>query len=107
MDNRAWSIVSYITLIGWLVAYFLGKDKADSFYKYHMRQSLGLFLSMLLFTIVINMLARIFVVLDLLNLLQVLFLIEIVIGIVNASNLEKKPLPVIGKYFEDKFSFLG
>jgi len=107
MDNKSLSIVSYITIIGWLVAYFIGKEKADAFLKYHLRQSLGLVLTMFLFSLVVNVLTRLILVLELLNILSFAFLIWIIIGIVNAANQEMKPLPFIGKYFEDKFSFIG
>ena len=33
MDNKTLSIVSYITIIGWVIAYFVGKDKADDLLK--------------------------------------------------------------------------
>ena len=29
MDNKTLSIVSYISIIGWVIAYVVGKDKAD------------------------------------------------------------------------------
>ncbi|KMU64080.1 hypothetical protein EZBTHKR_1090 [Elizabethkingia anophelis] len=30
-----------------------------------------------------------------------------IIGIINAANEAEKPLPLIGKMFEDKFAFVG
>jgi uncharacterized membrane protein len=30
-----------------------------------------------------------------------------IIGIINAANETEKPLPLIGKMFEDKFAFVG
>ena len=42
MNNKTLSIVSYITLIGWGIAYIIGKDKADDLLKFHLKQSLGL-----------------------------------------------------------------
>jgi len=46
-------------------------------------------------------------VLGMLGLLSIVFLVLMIIGIINAANQQLKPLPIIGKYFEDKFSFIG
>ena len=35
MDNKTLSIVSYISIIGWVIAYVVGKDKADDLLKNH------------------------------------------------------------------------
>jgi hypothetical protein len=40
MDNKTLSIVSYITVFGWLISFVLGKDKPNSLLKYHLKQSL-------------------------------------------------------------------
>ena len=42
MDNKTLSIVSYITIIGWIIAFVIGKDKADDLLKFHLKQGLGL-----------------------------------------------------------------
>lgn len=104
MNNKTFSLISYITIIGWLVAYFGGKDQADDLLKYHLRQSLGLgIISVILniITISISFLGMA------VNIIGILILVLAIIGIINANNGEKKPLPVIGAYFEDKFSFIG
>ncbi|CAM2975228.1 hypothetical protein CHFL109739_10800 [Chryseobacterium flavum] len=40
MDNKTLSIISYITLFGWLISFVIGKEKANSLLKYHLKQSL-------------------------------------------------------------------
>ncbi len=107
MDNKTVSIVSYITIIGWLIAYLVGKDKLDTLSKYHLRQSLGLAIVAFIFGIVINILTVISSFLGMLGIVNIVFLILMIIGIINANSAQMKPLPVIGKYFEDKFSFIG
>ena len=46
MTNKTLSIVSYITIIGWLIAYFSYKDKSETekstVVNYHLKQSLGI-----------------------------------------------------------------
>ena len=107
MNNKILSIISYITIIGWLIAYFSEKENADSFLKYHLKQSFGLFIVSLIFNIVLNIIVSIVPALYFISLIGLVFLALIIIGIINASNLEQKPLPLIGKMFENKFSFIG
>lgn len=56
MDNKTLSIVSYITVFGWLVSFILGKEKPNSLLKYHLKQSLGLVIFSIALSIIINIL---------------------------------------------------
>lgn len=109
MDKKTLSIISYITIIGWLVAYFSYKDKADksSLEKFHLNQSLGLGILGLVYGIAVQIIASIVpsiaLILTLGNL--VIFVLWI-LGILNASKEEEKPLPIIGGMFEGKFDFI-
>lgn len=105
MNNKTLSIVSYITLIGWLIAFLAGKENANSLLKYHLRQSLGLILVAFVFNIIIYIIA--FTLKINLGFIGIVFLILLVIGIINANNETEKPLPLIGKMFENKFNFIG
>jgi uncharacterized membrane protein len=107
MNNKTLSIVSYITLIGWLISYFYGKENANSLLKYHLRQSLGLLIVSAIYNIALMVLICIIPSLYFLTIIGVIFLVLLIIGIINASNEVEKPLPVIGKMFESKFEFIG
>lgn len=107
MNNKTLSIVSYITIIGWLVAYFTGKENANSLLKYHLRQSFGLFLCGIAFNIVVSILTSMMPFLFFVGYVGIVFLGLMIIGIINASNEVEKPLPIIGKLFENKFGFIG
>lgn len=107
MNNKTLSVVSYITLIGWLVAYFSGKDKADALLKYHLRQSLGLAIVSIIFNIAFTIVARIVPSLSFLGFVGYAFIILWIMGIINAANGALKPVPLIGKWFENKNSFVG
>ena len=106
MDNKTISIASYITLIGWLIAYFGGKDKADDFSKYHLRQGLGLLVFSFVLSIILQVLIRV-TNMGSLSFISLISLVLMIIGIINASNGAKQPLPLIGKLFENKFSFIS
>jgi len=107
MDNKTLAIVSYITLIGWLVSYFNGKEKANNLLKYHLRQSLGLLIVSIIINVLLNIVVMILPSLSVLVYVSVLFFVLLIIGIINAANEVEKPLPIIGKMFEGKFAFIG
>lgn len=107
MNNKTLSIISYITIIGWLVAYLIGKDKADALLKYHLRQSLGLAIVNIIFSVALTIIAGMVPSLSFLGLIGYVFIVLWIMGIINAANGALKPVPLIGKMFEDKSSFVG
>src|SRR5690554_6247950 len=107
MNNKTLSIVSYITLIGWLIAYFSGKENANDLLKYHLKQSLGLFIVAIVFNIALIIVASIIPSLYFLAYIGYAFWVLAILGIINASNDVEEPLPVIGKMFEGKFGLIG
>ncbi|WP_312511541.1 DUF4870 domain-containing protein [Chryseobacterium culicis] len=106
MDNKTLSIVSYITLLGWLISFIIGKEKSNSLLKYHLKQSLGLIIFSIILSITLNVLMMVTKI-GILGILGFIPLVLMIIGIINAANNVEKPLPMIGKMFEDKFSFIG
>lgn len=108
MNSKTVSIVSYIGLIGWIIAYFVSKTKTDDLSRYHLKQGFGLAIVGIPLVIISNIIAFIipFVGLTLSSILGLLVFILLVIGIINAANETQKPLPIIGKSFENKFSFI-
>ncbi|SEH39767.1 import component protein [Chryseobacterium culicis] len=106
MDNKTLSIVSYITLLGWLISFVIGKEKSNSLLKYHLKQSLGLIIFSIVLSIILNVLMLVTKI-GMLGIVGFIPLILMIIGIINAANDVEKPLPIIGKMFEDKFSFIG
>jgi uncharacterized membrane protein len=107
MNNKTLSIVSYITLIGWLIAYFNGKEKADSLLKYHLRQALGLAIVSIIFNVVLTIVATIVPALSFLGIAGLVIVVLWIMGIINAANGAEKPTPLVGKIFENKFAFIG
>ena len=118
MDSKTLALVSYIfTPIGWLISFFSYKGQAkDSLVSYHLKQSFGLFLTCLVYGIVVGILNSILMMISLklfvavgwiFNLIGLVLFVLMIIGIINASKGEEKPLPVIGKMFEGKFSFIS
>jgi len=117
MDKKTMAIVSYITIIGWLISFFSYKDKEkNSLVSYHLKQAFGLFVTMFCINIALRILITIFSAINLISivgiigllamLLSVTYLVLLIIGIITASKEEEKPLPIIGKMFEGKFDFI-
>lgn len=107
MNNKVLSIVSYISLIGWLIAFFVGKEKADDLLRYHLKQSLGLVIVSIIFQIIITIVLSIIPSLAVIGYIGYVFLILMIIGIINAANEKKKPLPIIGNWAANSFAFLN
>lgn len=90
MDKKVTGIVSYITLIGWLVAYFAG-DKEGA--KFHLNQSLVLILANVVVT-VINFIPFV----RLVSWIVSIFLFVCwILGLIAAIKEEEKEIPLLGK----------
>jgi uncharacterized membrane protein len=109
MDKKTISIISYITIIGWVIAFITynnGNEKA-SLAKYHLKQSLGLaILGVLLSIAQVIILPIVPAISIVFTVLSLLIFVLWILGIINAVKEEEKPLPVIGAMFADKFDFI-
>lgn len=95
MDRKTLAILAYITLIGWIAALVLDKEK-DSLVRFHLRQALGLIL-----------LGFICAVIPFLNLiLWVVPFVLWIMGLISAIKGEEKPLPLIGEPAQKWFATL-
>jgi len=111
--DKTIGIVAYVTLIGFIIAIVMNSDKKDEekkFGAYHLRQSLGLIITSIGLMIGISIITAILSAISFglgLTLSGILFplmylgiLALLIIGIINASNGEKKPLPLVGEFIE-------
>jgi uncharacterized membrane protein len=111
-NGRVAAIISYFTIIGWLIAYFaLYKNKKTDFAGFHLRQSLlfaivamllgwGL---VILLTILINTTG--FKALGIIGTaVQILLLIMWLIGLIGAITGRKTAIPLVGKKAQQLFS---
>ncbi|QNK64752.1 DUF4870 domain-containing protein [Pedobacter sp. PAMC26386] len=109
MSNKTLSILSYITIIGWVIAYIKHKEAVphSSLVRYHLKQGFGMFLLAIAVNIVLTILVSIIPSLSGLAFVGFALFILNILGIVNAANQEEKPVPLVGKLFEDKFDFIA
>ncbi len=99
-EDKKIAIISYITIIGLIIAFVMNNDKKLPFARYHIRQSLGLAATGLALGIVgvIPFLGWI------INLLGIFVLLYMwIMGLMNAINEKEKPAPILGKKYEEWF----
>ena len=103
-EDKTVAIVSYLTLIGFLVAIIIHSNKKTKLGAYHLRQMLGFMLTViavafceiiLVFIPILGWLA-IFV-------LWIFMLVCWIIGLIAAINGQMKPMPVVGPMYQKWF----
>ncbi|MEP7277587.1 MAG: DUF4870 domain-containing protein [Bacteroidota bacterium] len=110
MDQKTISWVSYITLIGWIIAlvtYNSSNDKS-SLARFHLRQSFGIFVTGIALYIAIIMLSLamplFFFVIPFIGI--GIFILAI-LGLIAAINGEEKPVPLLGDFYQKTFTFIN
>ena len=107
-DGKTIAIISYITLIGLIIAFFMNKDKKDELASFHIRQMLGLTLLSIAISILGWVLGSFSSMLSMLSsLLSLGVLVLWVLGLIKAINGEKGAVPIVGSMFQDWFKNFG
>lgn len=103
MDPKTIAIISYITLIGTIIALVINNNDKQPFASFHIRQSLGLGLTL----IVLGFIAIIPIIGWLVYIVGgiVLFILWI-IGLMAALNGEEKTVPIMGERYQEWFKGL-
>lgn len=104
-NGKTVAVVSYLTFIGWIIAFILHSNNRTSLGAFHLRQSGFLFLA----GAIISILGRFlrgglfnFV----LGLLGIIIFILLIMGLIRAANGEEKPLPFVGDMAQSTLSGL-
>ena len=99
--GKAVAILSYCTLLGWIIAIILHQNDKTRFGAYHLRQGLGLIIFWMgsLFAIVLVGMV-LWLLWWLFPWVQLAGIAFAIVGIVNAGNDRKKGLPLIGELSE-------
>jgi uncharacterized membrane protein len=106
VDNgKTTAIVSYITIIGWLIAYFaMHQPKKTSLGSYHLRQTLLLFIIAIVYQIAITIIVMAVPSIGtILSLVGLVFLVLWIMGLIAAINGQEKPMPLIGEKAQEIF----
>lgn len=103
-EDKSTAIISYITLIGFIVAVIIHSNKKTRIGAYHLRQSLGLLLTAIALMIGGFVFAFIPLIGWLVSLATWIALLVLwVMGLMAAVNGEFKPVPVLGEPFQKWF----
>lgn len=99
-QNKVIGIVSYITVIGLIVAFILNQNDRDPFPSFHIRQSLGIFITGVgvSFLSIVPLIGWVLAVIG-----SLLVLVMWLMGLISAIGGEMKPVPVLGDKFEEWF----
>lgn len=102
-EGKTMAIISYITVIGTLIAFIMNQNKHNHFASFHIRQSVGIFTIGLL----VNFIQRFtnFGFLDMI--LGIAVLVLWVIGLIGAIQGQEKPVPFLGDQFQEWFRNIG
>ena len=104
-EDRTVAIVSYLTIIGFIVALILHMSKKTTLGAFHLRQCLGLIIT----AIALGVAGIVLAFIPILGWLAVLvawlgFLVLWVMGLIAAASGQQKPLPVVGEHYQKWFA---
>lgn len=114
-DGMLAAVIGYIGLLGFLIAWLgIHKSHPTDFSAYHLKQGFGNVLLSILLSVGIGAIRAILNLIPgmawlnsiIFTLLTLWPTINLVIGIINAASGKQVPLPLIGKFFENKFNFI-
>ncbi|MBN9293867.1 MAG: hypothetical protein J0G96_07805 [Flavobacteriia bacterium] len=111
--DKTAAIVGYLPFIpiGIILGIVLYNSNKTKFTAYHLRQAIGINVLAFAFWVIMMMInsgnpMRIYSNYTFMMIVMFLFLILLIVGMVNASSGQEKPIPVAGLYFEKWFSSL-
>lgn len=96
LEGKTIAIISYLSIIGWVVALILHGNNPTSFGAFHLRQTLGLFLTWVILSF-IPFIGWV---------LALPMLILWGVGLYYAFNDQAKPVPLLGEFYENSFNTL-
>ena len=102
-EGKIAAIISYITILGTIIAFIMNQKERSNFASFHIRQAIGIYL--LIF--IINLMDR-YGGIDWLNdILYIGALVLLVIGLIGAIQGEEKKIPFLGDRFQEWFKNIG
>ncbi|MFH2095317.1 MAG: hypothetical protein ABIJ16_06420 [Bacteroidota bacterium] len=100
-EDKTIAILSYITFIGWIVAIVMHGSNKTKLGAFHIRQALGIFITLVAVAIVATILAFIPFLGWFIDLaMYIAMLAAWIMGLIGAISGEMKPLPVVGEFYQ-------
>jgi len=102
-DGKTIAIISYITIIGLIIAFVMNQNKKNYFASFHIRQAIGI----ALLDLVISMVAN-YMNLGIIGTVLGLGALALsIIGIIGAVQGEERKIPFLGDQFQEWFKSIG
>lgn len=106
-NGKTAAIVSYLTIIGWLIAYFaMYRERKTPLAGYHLRQTLLLFIVGIILNIITRFLPTTSAMFYVVGGISLVLFIFWIIGFVGAIQGKESPMPIIGGMAQSTFSSL-
>ena len=102
-DGKNIAVISYLTIFGTIIAFFLNNDKKNEFTSFHIRQALGLCLTFFILGYVISAFDSWLITFCFWMFFGVLF----IYGFINAIAGKPQTVPLIGDFFQKLFANIG
>ena len=104
-EDTTVAILSYLTIIGFIVALILHSSKKTALGSYHLRQCLGLIIT----AIALSIGGMVLVFIPIIGWLTVMlawvgFLVIVLMGLIAAASGQQKPAPLLGEYYQKWFA---
>jgi uncharacterized membrane protein len=97
-EGKTMAIISYLTIIGTIIAYVMNKDKKNTFASFHIRQHIGITLLYLVNAFVIGKFSG-----TASWIVSIFILVLWFIGFIGAVQGQEKRVPLLGDMFQDWF----
>lgn len=100
-EDRTVAILSYVTLIGFVVAIVLHSNKKTQLGSFHLRQALGLIVTLIAISLIgiIPILGWFIFLVG-----WIVVLVLAIIGFISAIGGQQKPVPILGEHFQKWFA---
>ncbi len=103
LEGRLYAVVSYITLIGTIIAFIMNNDKKNQFTSFHIRQALGLWLTFFALGYVVGIFDNWLITFGFWLFFGILF----IYGFINAVAGKPQTVPILGEFYQKIFSSIG
>lgn len=98
-QGKQTAIVSYLTIIGTVIAIFMNSENKNAFASFHIRQALGIFLTFFLLGYPVGYFDSWMITASFWTFIFILWLF----GFMNALNGEQKTVPFLGEFYQNLF----
>ncbi|GAL61105.1 hypothetical protein [Algibacter lectus] len=101
--GRKNAIISYLTIFGTIIAFYLNNEKKSEFATFHIRQALGLWLTFFALGYIVGSFDSWLVSMG----FYIFFAVLFVFGFGNAVGKKAQPIPLVGALYQRMFANLG